>query len=363
MIRFGVALAAISLSLSAVLAPSAAAQACANGMVHFKNDTLADIPSGFLTVSVIPGLCEQEGCGAVFTLPGGGNVAHYVRNVRIGLGSQGGVQGNFAAVSIEIYNGVTWSGNNPVLGPKVFDSTTQGAGTYQIFSTGLNEIDLTNDNVKVGGPGVTNFAVCFRMQLNPNGTCATGFTTNFITDNHQSGFFGCNAAITPPKKNLLFILGQGWKDPATATVSGIPLCPLYYSGNWLIRACAEPEVCQPNLGSGGPGNSTISMCGQALATGNTATFSILNATPNVNALLFISLFNNPTFIPPIGGTLVPFPITTTVTVPIGPTGSLVFPGVPGGGGPLSIYVQSVSPDPSQVKGYELSNALRLDFQP
>ena len=42
-----------------------------------------------------------------------------------------------------------------------------------------------------------------------------------------------------PQTNLIDIIGQGWQDASSAVVTGVPLCPLFYSGNWAIRACGE----------------------------------------------------------------------------------------------------------------------------
>lgn len=230
----------VAVALAAALtAASAQAQSCGTSVL-LKNDILPDVPGGFLTVSVIPGLCENEAAGAVLDLPSPGSL-HTVERVAVPFGNQFGINGNTAVANVEIYDGVTFNGASATLGPKVFDFANDVGGNIQLLSTGLNEIDLSPYGVVVGGAGNANIAVVARMLINPNGNCTSGFSTNFFTDNSQGGIFGCDPNITPPGQNLMDIQGQGWVDPAVASVSGFPLCPLYYAGNWVIRACVTPS--------------------------------------------------------------------------------------------------------------------------
>lgn len=352
-------LALLSLAIPFAARP-AVAQSCGSPTDTFwKNDILPQNPGGLASVSVIPGLCEGEACGTIFTLPVG-MPPQRLKKVAFGFGNQNGLNGFQAVVNLEIYNGVTFSGNTPILGPKIFDLGADALASIPATTTGINEFDMTPFNVVVGN-GASNFVVAFRMDINMNGNCATGFgAANFFTDNAGGG--GCNAK---PKTNLLFVLGTGWVDPSKHTISGFPLCPLFYNGNWVIRACTEdvaPQVCQQSLGLAGPGNLAISLCGGNLSTGTTATFAINNATPNVSALLFVSTTLSPTFVPQLFGVLCPLPVLLTVSLPTG-TGNLAIPGVPGGGGPATVYAQAISPDPSQIKGWEISNCLQIVLLP
>ncbi|QDU65442.1 hypothetical protein [Engelhardtia mirabilis] len=222
-----------------LLASGAAAQNCGTATL-LKNDSLPNVPAGQVTVSIVPGLCENEAAAAVLTLPNPGT-SYDVGRVSVGFGNQFGINGNTAVANIEIYDGVNFVGANAILGPKVFDFASDVGGNVQLTSTGLNEFDLSPYGVTVGASGNAQIVVACRMLINPNGNCASGFSTNFFTDNSQGGFFGCDPLITPQGKNLIDILGQGWVDPALATVTGLPLCPLYYSGNWAIRACVTPN--------------------------------------------------------------------------------------------------------------------------
>lgn len=132
------------------------------------------------------------------------------------------------------------------------------------------------------------------------------------------------------------------------------------NGNGVLDTCEPP--CQVDLGFGGPGDLAIAVCGPPLCSGNAATFTMLNAVPNAVGTLFISLTAAPTFVPALGGTLVPLPILTSANLPTGPSGSLSLP-VAGGMGPGSLYIQAIAPDAAQPKGFEVSKALRLDFWP
>lgn len=214
------------------------AQSCGAGSL-FKNDSLPDVPSGQFSFSVIPGLCEGEAAGSVFDLPAGSD-PQKLTSVSFGFGSNGGVSGNIALVDIEIFDGVSFAGQSATLGPKVFDFEDDVGGNIQATSTAINVIDLSQFDIVVGGGAQpSSFVVAVRMLFNPNGSCASGFTSNFFTDNSQPGLFGCDPNITPVGKNLIDVQGAGWVDPALYTQGGIPLCPLFYSGNWVIRACGE----------------------------------------------------------------------------------------------------------------------------
>ncbi len=220
----------------ALLSVPALAQSCPGGNT-LKNDGLPDQASGLVGFSVIPGLCEGEAAAAVLDLPTSG--AQELQSVSVGFGANGGVTGNFAVINIEIYDGIAFVGASAFLGPKVFDYANDVGGNLQVTSSGINEIDLSSFGIVVGSAGNTQFVVAARMLINFNGNCTAGFTSNFITDNDQSGLFNCDPAITSPQRNLIDIQGQGWKDASLASISGFPLCPLFYSGNWAIRACGQ----------------------------------------------------------------------------------------------------------------------------
>jgi hypothetical protein len=237
-LRSALSCAAAALTLGFALGVPASAQTCA-GQTFWKNDNLPDNPTGSLSISVIPGLCEGEGIGTVFDLAPG-SALQKITQVVCPFGSAGGASGAVAAVNVLIYDGVTFSGaaNTPSLGPLVFDLAADTGNNMQVSSTALNVFDMTNFNVSVGASGLGNYVVAFVMEININGNCDNGFTSNFFTDSSSPGFL-CNPAITPPLTNLMLIQGQGWTDASKAMVQGFSLCPLFYAGNWAIRACSE----------------------------------------------------------------------------------------------------------------------------
>jgi len=119
--------------------------------------------------------------------------------------------------------------------------------------------------------------------------------------------------------------------------------------------------CQEDLGHGGPGKSVLLACGDPLATGGTGFIQLLNAVPNTTAFLAVSLTQGAA--PFKGGTLVPVPVLLLLTFTTDAAGEFLLPGVPGGGGPLAIYLQCASVDAGQPQGFALSNAVKLQLLP
>jgi hypothetical protein len=69
--------------------------------------------------------------------------------------------------------------------------------------------------------------------------------------------------------------------------------------------------------------------------------------------------NNPS--PLKGGTLVPVPILLMVPLSTNASGDITLPGIQGGGGPLSVYIQTIVADGSQPAGFAFTNAVRVDL--
>ncbi len=248
------------------------AQTCPNGTDTFwKNDTLAQVPSGFQNVSIIPGLCEGEAVGTYFQMPPG-TPPQKLNTVSVGFGHTGGGGGFNATANVEIYEGsVTFNGNGTaVLGTKIFDLNADQSASVQLISTGLNTVDLSNFNVVVSD----DYVVAFRMNINPNGSCGGGYAANFFTDNGGSG-------TCTPGLNLLDELSTGWLDPSTWSI----LCPLFYAGNWVIRACTEGSgtlaSATPRNGAGINPAGFASLTNPVLGTNWVSTIDI--ATPGALA--------------------------------------------------------------------------------
>jgi hypothetical protein len=120
------------------------------------------------------------------------------------------------------------------------------------------------------------------------------------------------------------------------------------------------QVCQTDLGFGGPGSATLSVCGEPLDAGNNATLLLEQAAPNRPATLFVSLGFTP--LPFKGGTFVTVPILLDIALVTDGNGEINLV-VPGNGAPVSVYVQFAISDPGQPAGVGLSNALEIQFGP
>ncbi|MCA8944405.1 MAG: hypothetical protein KDB80_17715, partial [Planctomycetes bacterium] len=231
-----------------LLAPSILGQGCSQpGQTFFKNDVLPDVPSGSTPVALIGGLCEGEACGAVIDVGGPGQVD----SVAVMLAQAAGVNGSISVVDVEIYDGVSISGNQYTLGPRVFSLSNDLGANLQLTSHGINTYDLPTPVATTQ----SQIAIVFPMLLNNlNGNCQGGYTTNFATDNAPCNTHGRNILKTiaapgnPP---------PGYYDPQQLTILGFPLCPLFYTGNWIIRACVTPDVQMTWQGNPSPGNFVL----------------------------------------------------------------------------------------------------------
>ncbi len=129
-------------------------------------------------------------------------------------------------------------------------------------------------------------------------------------------------------------------------------------------ATMPTDICQEDLGSGGPGNASISLCGSPLATGFQAQLELTGAPASAPLLIVVGLVEGAQ--PFKGGQLVVFPPLTAIPLMADPSGgfSLTVPGGPSPGlPPFDLYLQLLVADPSLPKGVALTNALRarLDY--
>lgn len=314
-------LALLLLAVEAPVAAPVAAQGCPGPGTFWKRDTLPVAPSGLTGVSVIQGLCEGESAGVVFEMPATMPVQR-ITQVVAPWGASLGVNGFQAALDVEVYDGVSFSGANVNMGTRVFSLTTASTSNMQVQSHGLNTLDTSTYGIVVGNapatgnPPVRRFAVCFRVDLNlhPTGTCATGYPANFFTDNSQQPTFPftCNSVITPQRTSLIEIQGQGWRDAALATVSGVSLCPIYYSGIWCIRCCSEDAfpAYYNTVANGCPSSlppaqllpATLPRLGQTL-------FVIVNNMPVSFGLMITGTSNVSSSLGPLPLNMTPFGIT------------------------------------------------------
>lgn len=213
------------------------AQTCAPTDRLLKNDILPDNPSGSYPIGIVPGLCDNEAAMSLFDA--GGPVK--VKSVSIGYGHRFGTNGVQAVVDVEIYDGATVdAAGRWTLGPLLF-KLSNGSTNAQIQSTGINLVQLPAPvRVPSGKP-----VIGFRMLLNTaGGSCALGYDANFFCDADVR----CRAGI-----NILDAIGHGPVDPVTYQGFGVPLCPVFFKGSWVIRCCAEPELSVDWQGNPTPG--------------------------------------------------------------------------------------------------------------
>ena len=91
-------------------------------------------------------------------------------------------------------------------------------------------------------------------------------------------------------------------------------------------AAAQASTCQTDLGKQGPGNGQLSVCGQKLLLGQSATLSFTGGPPNGSADLILGSASDP--IATSGGTLVPIP-ETVVPIQLDENGAYAMT-IPGG---------------------------------
>lgn len=152
--------------------------------------------------------------------------------------------------------------------------------------------------------------------------------------------------------------GDGWND----LIAGWPFNDFAGADCGVARTFVSTYV-QPNLNFGGPGVSFLWMYGTLLKPGGVADLALHDTNkPNSPAYLVASpvellgAFKGGTLVPSLSqGSL--FPLVTDAQ------GRVFLTNIPGGGGPLIVFLQFMIPDATQVKGWQLSNAIAAEFLP
>ena len=224
--RRSIALFIAALAISSGLAH---AQLCPPNQVFLKTDTLPDIPVGPLPVAVIRGLCEGEAMGAVYDVSSIGSMVK-LENGAFGFFNVAGANGIQAVINLKVYDGITWSGNTPILGPEIFDWATATGSSIAGTTHSINTLDVSAQNIVVTSG---KLVVTWWLDFNPNGDCTNGYTSDFGTDD------GSPPCSSVPHRNLMFIQGAGWVDPSSYAIGPFNLCPNYYNGNWIMRVCVS----------------------------------------------------------------------------------------------------------------------------
>lgn len=125
-------------------------------------------------------------------------------------------------------------------------------------------------------------------------------------------------------------------------------------GNFEI---AHRCICQLDIGFQGPGPALLSVCGGDLSTGTTAALEVTGAKPSAAGYLVVDPVHTP--FPIFGGTLVGFsgfPLSSNASGGLSLT-------VPGGGGPMDVYVQFIYLDLSLTQGLGFTNGVKIQVLP
>ncbi|MAE75843.1 MAG: hypothetical protein CMJ85_03115 [Planctomycetes bacterium] len=217
-------------------APSLAGQ-CASGSVLLKNDILPDKLGGKYTFAIVPGLCEKEAAMSVFQVGGPVNV----NEVGILFAHKFATNGIKMIADVEIYDGATVSAAGKwTLGPRVFRLSDHST-TVQLTTTAYNTLKLPKKVLVKSGTVVVGFRV---LQTFAGGSCQFGYDANLAVD---------YANTCKPGINIIDAIGHGPIDPMTYRGFGPVLCPIYFRGSWVLRACVEPLVSVTWSGNATPG--------------------------------------------------------------------------------------------------------------
>lgn len=343
------------LAAAALLAPAAAAQLCPDaGDTFWKNDVMPDAPVGVPAgAHVAIAMCPTEAAGSYFQLAPGSK-PQLLKQVSVGFGHTGGETNHPARVNIEIYEGTVAfnpGGTIPSIGTKIFDLVADEGLEMVVMTNGMNSYDLTPFNIIVDA----NFVVAFRMIQNvdfPGCPGANpGLPANFLTDSSAS----CTSGL-----NLFDEKFVGWMDPANWQFQlGSPICPQFFAGNFLIRACTEDAGTWTDLGFGlnGTFGKPLLTGSGPLTEGSLNPLSLSNTLPSTQTFVFIGFTQiNVLF---KGGILVPSPDLLLSGFHTNASGSWSVAAPWPGGVPTGfmIYWQAWIPDTAAPINVAASNAI------
>jgi FG-GAP repeat len=232
--------------------------------------------------------------------------------------------------------------------------TGLGYGMPEYFGTSVGLVGDVNkdghDDVAIGAPMTDNSVYGGYTNL------YSGATYDLLVPTLNGSYPGecAGLALSPTTGDLN---GDGWVDLLTSwpyndsegTSSGIAI------GYHFL-------TFQPNLGFEGPGISYFEMYGTELFSGGQADMRLTYAAGNSQAWLMVSIFQ--AFSAFKGGILVPN-AGNSLLIPFvtDPTGKVVIPGIPGGGGYVIVYSQFLIKNAAYPQGWGLSNALAVELLP
>lgn len=182
-----------------------------------------------------------------------------------------------------------------------------------------------------------------------SGNGATWFTVETVTNNNTNQWlvssFRVGDYITPTANvRVRFRVMDNPNDDITEAAIDVFRIQEY--------AC---EVCQPDIGYGGPGNGILSLCGGDLSSGTFANFKLENGP--ASSLVYVGVTPTLNPVPFAGGTLIHSNAPLLIQLPTDSSGELNIT-LAGGGGPYTQYAQSGWVDPAVPFGVSITNALQ-----
>jgi hypothetical protein len=321
----------------------------------------------------------QPTLGSVWGISMGDAVTHPASFTNVRVGGTGPGEGNLIAG--HSLNGITVGRNVPQLriqGNAIRDNGWLG---IDLIPTGFGYGVDPNDafDTDGGGNGLQNYPTLLSASVVPGGVHVKGrlnssvadtFTLEFFAskDCDPSGFgeadhfLGRTTVVTNAAGTAAFDLvvphtgALGAFIIATATLE-----PLGATSEFSECIALSGVHCQPDLGFGGPGTATLSVCGDVLSAGGSADLAIVGMPPATTVFLGASTFSNPT--PFLGGVVVPFPAQFLFTFASDAAGELHVPIFGGTPVPIDFYVQGAYLDASLPAGVGLTNAVRIEYLP
>ena len=119
--------------------------------------------------------------------------------------------------------------------------------------------------------------------------------------------------------------------------------------------------CQPDLGFGGPGTTTLSLCGEPLVGAGQADLLVDSDVPLTPVFVAYGTSFLPT--PLFGGTIVTVPHAGYLTLVSDANGDAGVPGIQSGSTPAVLYAQALVLDLAQPQSFQISNAIEIELLP